>query len=152
GVIAIQIGLVIAAHLEIATPKYIDIQILLLTLSLIGLLLGAVVAERAGREAEQRALLTMAPDGVLAVDGTGAIRQANPAATRLFSAAQDVLERHKLDDVLPDLRLSSTGGRVTLEGLRRDGCEFPAEIAWARLDPPANEGFLVTVRDATERL
>jgi PAS domain S-box-containing protein len=152
GVIAIQIALVIAAHLEIPTPRYIDVQILLLTLSLIGLLLGAVVAERAGREAEQRALLAMAPDGVLAVDGTGAIRQVNPAATRLFSAAQDVLEHQKLDDVLPDLRLSSTGGRVTLEGLRRDGCGFPAEIAWARLDPPANEGFLVTVRDATERL
>lgn len=151
GVLAIQIGLVIAAHMHLATPRFIDIQVLLLTLSLTGLLLGAVVAERAGREAEQRALLAMAPDGVLAVDGAGAIRQANPAATRLFGVAEDILERQNLEEVLPELQLTSAGGRVTLEGRRRDGSGFPAEIAWARLDPPANEGFLVTVRDATER-
>jgi two-component system sensor kinase FixL len=34
---------------------------------------------------------------------------------------------------------------------QRRGQTFPADVAWARLNPPANDGFLVTVRDATER-
>ncbi len=53
-VLAIQSGLVIAAYLNIPTPRFLDIQVLMLTLSLTALLLGAVVAERTGREAEQR--------------------------------------------------------------------------------------------------
>jgi two-component system sensor kinase FixL len=42
-------------------------------------------------------------------------------------------------------------GRAALEGRREDGANFPAEVAWARLDEPAGEGFLVTVRDVSER-
>jgi PAS domain S-box-containing protein len=150
-VLAIQAGLVIAAYLSIPTPRFLDIQVLMLTLSLTGLLLGAVVAERTGREAEQRALLAMAPDGVLAVDSTGTIRQVNPAATRLFGVDEKTLGRQNLEKVLPNFRLGAPAGRVALEGVRRDGSGFPAEIAWARLDPPATQGFLVTVRDDTER-
>jgi two-component system sensor kinase FixL len=47
--------------------------------------------------------------------------------------------------------LNESEGRVTLEGCRADHSTFPAEIAWARLDAPANEGYLVIVRDLTER-
>jgi two-component system sensor kinase FixL len=151
GVLTIQMGLVIATHLEIPAPRFIDLQFLMLTLSLTALLLGAAVTERAGREAEQRALLTMAPDGVLAIDEAGVIRVANPAAERLFAGSGEFQQQRRLDDLLPDLRLRAPQGRETLEGRRDDGSAFPAEIAWARLDPPANSGFLVTVRDASER-
>ncbi|MEJ1960272.1 MAG: MASE1 domain-containing protein, partial [Gammaproteobacteria bacterium] len=65
-VLAIQVGLIVAARAEIHTPRFIDLQVLLLTLSLTALLLGAVVTERAAflrrverQEAEQRALLAM---------------------------------------------------------------------------------------------
>ncbi len=151
GVLVIQMGLVIATHLEIPAPRFIDLQFLMLTLSLTALLLGAAVTERAGREAEQRALLAMAPDGVLAVDDAGVIHLANAAAGRLFAKDGEFREPRRLDELLPDLRLRSPHGRETLEGHRDDGSAFPAEIAWARLDPPANAGFLVTVRDASER-
>jgi two-component system sensor kinase FixL len=53
--------------------------------------------------------------------------------------------------LLPAIQLSASEGREALEGMRADGSAFPAEAAWARIDAPANEGFLVTVRDATER-
>jgi C4-dicarboxylate-specific signal transduction histidine kinase len=151
GVMAIQIGLVTATHLNIPAPRFIDLQFLMLTLSLTALLLGAVVTERAGREAEQRALLTMAPDGVLAVDDAGQIQVANPAALKLFSGNMESQQLRGLESLLPDLHLRTARGRETLQGHRADGSSFPAEIAWARLDPPANAGFLVTVRDATDR-
>jgi two-component system, LuxR family, sensor kinase FixL len=159
GVLAIQIGLAIVAQSEIPIYQFIYLQFLMLTLSLMALFLGAVVTERAGvlqrvaaREAEQRALLAMAPDGVIAVDESGKIRMANSAATRLFGERMQAQADRRVSDVLPGLHLESEDGRATLQGRRADGATFPAEIAWARLDPPANEGFLVTVRDATDRL
>ena len=157
-VLAIQIGLIVAAQTHIPTPRFIDLQFLMLTLSLTALLMGAVVTERAGvlrrvamREAEQRALLAVAPDGVLAVDASGGIRMANPAALRLFGERASAQQKPRLTALLPSLELETPEGRATLDGRREDGSRFPAEIAWARLDPPANEGFLVTVRDATDR-
>jgi PAS domain S-box-containing protein len=159
GVLAIQVGLAIVAYSEIPTHRFIDLQFLMLTLSLTALVLGAVVTERAGvlqrvatREAEQRALLAMAPDGVLAVDASGDIRMANPAATRLFGERLNVRQEGRLNTILPGLRLDAIDGRATLDGRREDGSMFPAEIAWARLDSPAHDAFLVTVRDATDRL
>jgi PAS domain S-box-containing protein len=158
GVLAIQTGLLIAANADLSTARFIDLQFLMLTLSLTGLLLGAVVAERAGvlrqvamREAEQRALLAMAPDAVLAVNASDEIQIANAAALELFGEHAAAHEGRRLNKLLPGLNLDNAAGRVTLEGRRPDGSSFPAEIAWAHLDAPANAGFLVTVRDATDR-
>ena len=157
-VLTIQIGLLVAVEAKIPTARFIDLQFLMLTLSLTALLLGAVVAERAGvlqrvamREAEQRALLAMAPDAVLAIDASGNILLANAAALRLFgkqAGERDTL----LTRFLPDLSMDTKDGRTTREGRRADGTAFPAEIAWAHLNAPASRGILVIVRDATERL
>lgn len=51
-VLVIQAGLLVVAETRIATARFIDLQFLMLTLTLTGLLLGAVVAERQ-RAAEQ---------------------------------------------------------------------------------------------------
>lgn len=150
----IQIGLIIAAQPDSDGSPLVDLQFLMLTLSFTALLLGAVVTERADalrkvavREAEQRAFLSMAPDGVLAMDSGGRVLLANPAALRLFGEADSSERAAQLSDLLPGLEPRTSEGRATLEGRRTDGTTFPAEIAWARLD----EGLLVTVRDATER-
>ena len=157
-VLAIQSGLLIAAEANVPTARFIDLQFLMLTLSLTGLLLGAVVAERAGvlqrvamREAEQRALLAMAPDAVLAVDASGEIQSANAAALQLFGERATAHQGHRLSALLPEFSPDNAAGRATLDGRLADESSFPAEIAWARLDAPANAGFLVTVRDATDR-
>jgi PAS domain S-box-containing protein len=157
-VLAIQIVLIIAAWTGLHTPRFVDLQFLMLTLTMTALLLGAVVSERADvlrrvamREAEQRALLAMAPDAVLAVDSSGHIRMANAAAVRLFGEQVDAGHKPSLTSMLPGLNLDAVEGRVSLDGRREDGSRFPAEIAWARLDPNVNEGSLVTVRDATDR-
>lgn len=155
----IQIGLIVAVQGETPSPPLLDLQFLMLTLSLTALLLGAAVTERADvlqrvamRESEQRALLTMSPDGVLAIDALGLVRMANPAALELFGAEGGLPAIASLREWLPDLTLQEPAGRATLQGRRADGRHFPVDIAWARLDSPANAGFLVTVRDATDRL
>lgn len=156
-VLIVQLTLLVAVETGFSTAPYIDIQFLLLTVTLTGLLLGAIVAERANilqhvrmREAEQRALLAMAPDAVLAVDTRGDVRVANAAATRMFGA-QAATEHLALERLIPKISLEAAEGRATLEGRREDGSTFPAEVAWSRLDAPANEAYLVTVRDATDR-
>jgi len=156
----IQIGLIVAVQGETPSPPLLDLQFLMLTLSLTALLLGAAVTERADvlqrvamREAEQRALLTMSPDGVLVIDARGLVHMANPAALELFGAGSGLPPAASLREWLPELSLQEPAGRETLQGRRVDGERFPADIAWARLDTPAaNAGFLVTVRDATDRL
>lgn len=156
--LVIQIGLLVAAQLNIATARFIDLQFLLLTLSLTGLLLGAVVSERAGilqrvaeREAEQRALLAMAPDAVLAVGRSGDIRLANAAALRLFGERVEETSAPSVEKLLPGLDLNAPESRMTLSGRRGNGEQFPAEVAWASLDQPANHSHLIIVRDATDR-
>lgn len=156
--LVIQIGLIVSAQHGSREPPLIDLQFLMLTLSFTTLLLGAVVTERADalrkvamREAEQRALLAMAPDGFLAINSDGRVLMANPAAQRLFGEVASVQRAAYLSELIPGLRLQAPEGRATLEGRRTDGAAFPAEIAWARLDAPANEGTLLTVRDATDR-
>lgn len=156
--LTIQIGLIVAAQDESRAPPLLDLQFLMLTLSLTALLLGAVITERAevlrkvaAAEAEQRALLSTAPDAVLAVDRAGSVRMANAAALRLFGSIAEADRVVHLPQFLPNLRLQDPEGRASLEGRAAEGRVFPAEVAWARLDTPANEGFLVTVRDATER-
>lgn len=158
GALTIQIGLVVAAQDESRVPPLMDLQFLMLTLSLTALLLGAVITERAEvlrkvatAEAQQRALLAMAPDAVLALDPAGSVRMANAAAVRLFGDIASAHHAARLPQLLPNLQLQAQEGRATLDGRSKEGRVFPADVAWARLDAPADEGFLVTVRDATER-
>jgi signal transduction histidine kinase len=158
GALTIQIGLIVAAQDESRVPPLLDLQFLMLTLSLTALLLGAVITERAEvlrkvatAEAEQRALLAMAPDAVLTLDSVGSVRMANAAAVRLFGDIISTDHAARLPQLLPNLQLQAPEGRATLDGRSKEGGIFPADVAWARLDAPADEGFLVTVRDATER-
>lgn len=155
--LAIQIGVVIGSQDESRSPPLMDLQFLVLTLGMTALLLGAVVTERAralrrvaAREAEQRALLAMSPDAILAVDSSR-VRISNPAAVRLFGERAAVQQAPLLTDLLPTLTLQTQQGSATLDARRGDGSAFPADVAWARLDSSAHDGFLVTVRDATDR-
>lgn len=156
--LCIQIALVIVARDETHSPPLIDLQFLMVTLSATALLLGAVVTERAAvlrrvarSEAQQRALLAMAPDAVLAIDRTGKIQSSNPAALKLFGQSIGEHGGRFVESLLPGLALHADEGQGALEGRRPEGSGFPAEVAWARLDEPAGEGFLVTVRDVSER-
>jgi PAS domain S-box-containing protein len=155
--LALQVGFIVGPAPHLNATSLVETQYFLVTLALTGILLGAVLAERAralarvaAGEAEQRALLAAAPDAVLSTDRDGVVRSANPAAERLFGAAMPNLEQSKLSNWFPTFALTDSVERRRSRGMRANGDNFPAEIASVRLDPPARPGYLLIVRDMSE--
>ena len=159
--LAIQIGLIAQVQQSQLPVRFIDLQFLMLTMNLTGLLLGAAVTERAKalselatRASELRALLAVAPDAVLTADTAGRLRSANDFARALFGmpvAAINNGTAPTLHTLLPGMELLGSEGRATFAGRRSDGSSFPAEVAWVQLVAPAPAGTLAIVRDATTR-
>jgi signal transduction histidine kinase len=154
--LGIQMALVLVARDATRAPPLMDLQFLMVILSATALLLGAAVTDSAAAlkraaqsEARQRALLDMAPDAVLAIDRSRRIRSSNPAALKLFG--EGGIGAGAVESLLPGLALNADEGHAALEACRQGDAKFPAEVAWARLNEPAGEGFLITVRDVSER-
>lgn len=114
-----------------------------------------------------RALFENAPDGILVVDASGIIRDANPEALRLFEYSREELEGSPIEVLVPeDVRGRHEGHRdryvndpvrrpmgigMELVARRKDGTTFPVEISLNRL-PDGEENFTVaTVRDVSTR-
>lgn len=135
---------------------------------------GTNVTELKEREAELRRseerfrrLTEAAPDAVVAADAEGVVVVVNPAAERMFGyEAAELLGRH-FTLLFPE-RFREANGRALqrmlearapetlpprgLLGRRKDGSEFPAEVAVAT--EPDGGQFAVTaiIRDLTQRL
>jgi two-component system sensor kinase FixL len=154
----IQIGLMAGGAPRLDAGSLIEIQFFLMTLALTALLLGAVLAERADAlarvaqsEAEQRALLSTAPDAVLAANLAGQITSANLAALKLFEVAGPQILGSSLSSWFPTLLLHDGVERRRLAGVRANGKPFAAEIACVRLYSPARAGYLLIARDMTDQ-
>lgn len=127
-------------------------------------------AERRWRSSEARkgALFASAPDAILSVDLDGSVSECNPAAEELFDLDDVDLAALTFDDVMssfgdeegaPFENLSGklTWGResvhsVECTGRRSGGSEFPAEVSVSRVEGVGSEGFIVFVRDISERM
>ena len=114
------------------------------------------------------AILDAALDCVVTADASGRILEVNAAAERTFGwTAEEVLGR-RVGDVLVPPRLRERherafarqvetgqghmlGRRVELSAVRRDGQEFPLELAITRADVPGPPIFTAYLRDITER-
>jgi PAS domain S-box-containing protein len=114
-----------------------------------------------------RDLLESAPDAVVIVDEDGAIVLVNAETERVFGYARDELFGQRVETLLPerfrarhighraeylvDPRTRLMGAGLDLAGRRKDGTEFPVDIALSAIE--TDEGRLVTarVRDTTER-
>jgi PAS domain S-box-containing protein len=114
-----------------------------------------------------RGVVESAPDGIIAVDGTGAIVLVNRQAQRMFGYEEQELLGQLIEILLPDrLRTRHVehcqgyfqspttrpmGIGLSLAGRRRDGSEFPVEISLSPM--PTSDGLLVTgvIRDVTDR-
>jgi len=118
-------------------------------------------------EARRAAILDTALDSVIAMDHEGRIVDFNPAAEQTFGYRRDeVIGRTLAETIIPpSLRESHRRGlaryletgdgpvlgrRIELTGLRKDGTEFPVELAITRIagEPPTFVGF---VRDISAR-
>jgi PAS domain S-box-containing protein len=108
------------------------------------------------KEAETRAVLETAPDGIVTVDTTGKVLTANEAGARIFERERDDMVGRDIREMVlsldSDTMATAVEPRVFGESLehtgrRGDGATFPAEIAFGSLD----ERVILVFRDITER-
>jgi PAS domain S-box-containing protein len=122
-----------------------------------------LVAQQTVEQQRQRylTLYELAPDGYLATDRQGNIRQANRAAARLFSIPQEYLVGkplmvliHETDRALFQARLTTLEQEAHWELLlsSRNGSSRTVEIVATRLSKESEESELLwTFRDITQR-
>jgi PAS domain S-box-containing protein len=120
----------------------------------------------ADREEGYRVLAETASDGIVTIDGAGAILFANPAAARIFGYATGQLTGSSLTVLMPEqlraryeseiARYLETGGRhfnsrtIRLSGQHRDGYEIPLEISFGEYQRGNKHVFVGAIRDITE--
>jgi PAS domain S-box-containing protein len=118
--------------------------------------------------AHMRAVLDGALDAVIGMDATGRVSFWNPSATLMFGWTREEALGRVLSDLIipPALREAHQRGlerfvrtgesallnrRLELSGLRRDGTEFPLELAVTPLREGEYTTFHAFIRDITDR-
>jgi PAS domain S-box-containing protein len=125
--------------------------------------------ESARRYIEQRyrVMVETASDAVVCIDESSAILLANPATTKVFGYDPADLIGKPLTMLMPEYlrklhedgfrRYSATGQRhinwqgTELTGLRKNGQEFPVEVAFGEVLESGHHIFTGFIRDITER-
>jgi PAS domain S-box-containing protein len=119
-------------------------------------------------EGRLRAVLDAALDAVIGMDADGIITYWNPRAEAIFGwGREEALGRRLSDLVIPEryreahsrglARFLATGEgpvldrRIELEGLRRDGTEFPVELSITAVKQGETHSFSAFVADMTDR-
>jgi PAS domain S-box-containing protein len=112
-------------------------------------------------------LFESVPDALVIVDREGRILMANRNAAHLFGYAEGALVGRAVEDLMPDdIRARHRGYRagymeqprvrpmgssgMTLVGRRRDGQQFPVEIALSPLESDQGLHYLASIRDISE--
>jgi PAS domain S-box-containing protein len=126
----------------------------------------------ADSERRYRQLTEATMDGIVLIDGQGNVELFNPAAERMFGYQADEVLGRPVAPLVPDefnvfcdtgasqsfrtRLLRNLGKPVECKGRRKDGTEFPVEIALSALADTDQSGevwfrFLAALRDLTER-
>lgn len=121
------------------------------------------------RESEQKfhAVTQTATDAIISINGAGEIIGWNKAAEKMFGHAEDEAlgkpvglvmpkrydEAHRqgLARVAADGPYRLVGKTVTVEGLRKNGAEFPLELSLSAWETGGKTCFTGIVRDITDR-
>jgi PAS domain S-box-containing protein len=122
------------------------------------------MAESAAVEEHIQALFESAPNGVAAIDPDGIVVIANAQMARLFGYEREELIGRSAVNLLPPAlqadyealraEVASAAGdaaKLELAGLRKDGNEFPIEIALSPFQGGTPGRLLMIVVDITER-
>ena len=113
-----------------------------------------------------RELFDTAPDAMIAVDHAGHIVRANAQTELLFGYAAEELHGAPIEILIPksarsshvshrngyiaDPRIRPMGTGQELTGLKRNGEEFPVEIALSPINTPDGRMIIASIRDISE--
>jgi PAS domain S-box-containing protein len=112
-------------------------------------------------------LLEALPDAIVAVDSDGTIVQVNSQAQELFGYAREELVGQKVEMLVPNSyraqhrhhrqtfaeapKMRQMGADLDLYGRRRNGSEFPVEIALSPISTEKGSFVLSAIRDISDR-
>ena len=129
--------------------------------------LQAEICERTAIQEQFQVALETAPNGIVVVDQHSTIITVNGRIEQLFGFARSELLGRRVDILLPErFRMRPGGPREGIlagqeaqidgstrefYGLRKDGIEFPIEIAQNPIQTPVGKGILVSIVDVSER-
>ncbi len=116
-------------------------------------------------EARMHTLLDATPDAILGLDAQSRIVMINPAATGIFGVEPHQVLGASIETLLPRLtaaeveRITGEGvlirasrmARLDAAALRRDGTEFPVEVAISRVEDGQGTRYTCVVRDVTDQ-
>ena len=111
--------------------------------------LRALVSQLQEREQRVRAVLDSVADGVISVDGTGAVESLNPAAERIFGRRAVEVLGQPVESLIPARLGQGTTHEAT--GRRADGSQFVLDVSERHLEANGECLSILTVRDATQR-
>ena len=109
-----------------------------------------MTAESRESQVRMRAVVEFAPDAIVTFDSRGKLGTLNPGAEELFLYSSDEAKGHEIGELLNDSSLivseAASGGAIPrnreVEGRRRDGTVFPAELTVSRVE--LADGVLLT--------
>lgn len=114
-----------------------------------------------------RGIVETVPDAIITIDTSGSISMLNPAAEQMFGYSARELAGHNISELMPEpfrsehdgylqryletgeARIIGTGREVV--ALRRDGTEFPVDLAVGRFNTGNELMFAGVIRDISER-
>jgi len=120
-------------------------------------------------DALSRAILDSALDCIITIDGTGCVREFNPAAERVFGFTRAEAIGHELAELIIPPRMREQhrqglarylntgegpllGKRIEIAAVRRDGSELLVELAITPFEIDGSPFFTAYLRDITERV
>ncbi len=126
------------------------------------------VSDRRQAEARFRSLLESAPDAMVIVDGEGRVVLVNTQAERMFGYPRQEMLGQAVEMLVPAKhrhghaghrrhyfdapRVRNMGAGLELNGLRKDGTEFPIEISLSPLQTESGVLISSAIRDVTEQV
>ncbi|MGO9420864.1 chemotaxis protein CheB [Roseiarcus sp.] len=118
-------------------------------------------------EARLRAVIDGVADAIITIDERGSIQSANTATTRMFGYAEEELIGRNVNTLAPEPQRSQHDGYIErylrtgeariinsnreVEGRRKDGSQFPAELAVSETRHGKERLFIGFIRDLSER-